>query len=96
MFKFFDPGFECFANYNAFCSHTFDLRVQGVSLIAIEEVRNYRKIVYINKVFENGWREDVCSSSYAPGSTPGHKLQKPSKQCGIFQSLGTINFVLFY
>ena len=30
------------------------------------------------------------------GSVPGHKLQKPSKESGIFQSLfGTINFVLF-
>ena len=31
-----------------------------------------------------------------PGFAPGHKLQKPSQQPGIFQSLGTINFVLFY
>ena len=30
-----------------------------------------------------------------PVSAPGHKLQKPSKESGIFQSLGTINFVLF-
>ena len=30
------------------------------------------------------------------GSAPGHKLQKPSKESGIFQSLGTISFVLFY
>ena len=30
-----------------------------------------------------------------PGSNLGHKLQKPSKESGIFQSLGTINFVLF-
>ena len=25
-----------------------------------------------------------------PGSAPSHKLQKPSKEFGIFQSLGTI------
>ena len=30
-----------------------------------------------------------------PVSAAGHKLQKPSKASGIFQSLGTINFVLF-
>ena len=31
-----------------------------------------------------------------PGSAPGHvKLQKPSKESDIFQSLGTISFVLF-
>ena len=28
-------------------------------------------------------------------SAPGHKLQKPSKESGIFQSHGTINFVNF-
>ena len=27
---------------------------------------------------------------------PGHNLRKPSKECGVFQSLGTINFVLFF
>ena len=27
---------------------------------------------------------------------PGLKSQKPIKESGIFQSLGTINFVLFY
>ena len=31
-----------------------------------------------------------------PRSAPDHKLQKSSKEFGIFQSLGTINFVLFY
>ena len=30
-----------------------------------------------------------------PTSAPGHKLQKPSKESGIFQSHGTINFVNF-
>ena len=27
---------------------------------------------------------------------PGHKLQKPLKEYGIFQSLGIIGFVIFY
>ena len=31
-----------------------------------------------------------------PGSVPGRKLQKPSKESGIFQSLVTISFVIFY
>ena len=31
----------------------------------------------------------------SPVFAPGHKLQKPSKESGKFQSLGTINFVLF-
>ena len=30
-----------------------------------------------------------------PGSAPGHELQKPSKESGIFLSRGTINFVFF-
>ena len=61
-------------------------------------VRNYGKIVYIKNIFENGWWKDACRypSSYLPGSAPGHKLQEPSKEFGIFQSLGTINCVLFY
>ena len=29
-----------------------------------------------------------------PGSAPGHNLQTPSKESGIFQPLGSINFVL--
>ena len=44
-----------------------------------------------------GWR------MHTPHSTPldlplayGHKLQKPSKEPSVFQSLGTINFVIFY
>ena len=28
-------------------------------VIAIENIRNYGKIVYIKNVFENGWWEDV-------------------------------------
>ena len=57
----------------------------GVRLIAFEEVRNYRKIVCIKNIFENGWWEDAYFSSYSPGSAPDHKLRKPSKELGIFQ-----------
>ena len=65
--------------------------------MAIEEVRNYRNILYIKNIFENGWWEDAYPSSYPSGFAPGHKLQKPSKKSGIFQSLGTISrpIVLF-
>ena len=31
--------------------------------------------------------------AYPSSYPPGYKLQKPSKESGIFQSLGTINFV---
>ena len=35
------------------------MRTYGVRLIAIEEARNYRKIVYIKNIVENGWWEDA-------------------------------------
>ena len=76
----------------------------GVRLIAIEEVRNYRNIVCIKNIFENDWWEDAYFSSYPSGFDPCHKLrriqrgrmQKPSEECGIVQSLGTTNIVLVY
>ena len=74
------------------------MHTEGVRLIAIKEVRNYRKIVCIKNIFENGWWEDAYSSScsYPSGSVPGHKLEKPSKESAIFQSLGIISIVLVY
>ena len=60
------------------------MRAYGVRRIAIEEVRNYRKIVCIKNVFENGWLEDAYPSSYFSGFASGHKLQKPPKESGIF------------
>ena len=72
------------------------MRAQGVRfIIAIEEVRNYGKVVYIKSIFENGWWEDDYPSSYLSGLSPGHKLQKPSEESDVFQSLGTISIVLF-
>ena len=44
------------------------------------------------KHFKNGWWEDAYPSSHPPKSVPRHKLQKPSKESGIFQSLDIINF----
>ena len=54
------------------------------------------KFLYFKNNFENGWWKDAYLLSYPPGSAPGRKLQKPSKESGIFQSLGTISFVLFH
>ena len=56
----------------------------GVRLIATEGVRNYRKIVCIKNIFENGWWEDAYPSSFPSGFAPGHKLQKPPKESGVF------------
>ena len=67
-------------------------------LIAIEEARNYEKIIsYIKNIFQNDWWEEAYPSSYPPPfrSAPGPKLQTLSKESGIFQSHGTINFVVF-
>ena len=44
--------------YDAFV-RTFSIMRAGVRLIAIEEVRNCRKIVCIKNIFENGWWEDM-------------------------------------
>ena len=46
-------------------------------------------------MFENGWWEYAYPSSYPSGFAPGHKLQKPLKESGIFQSHGTISIALF-
>ena len=79
-----------------FVSTFLIMRASGVRLIAIEGVRNYRKIVCIKNIFENDWWEDAYPLSYPSGFAPGHKLQKPPKESGIFWSLGTISIVLFY
>ena len=65
---------------------TFSVMRAGVRLIVIKEVRNYRKFVCIKNIFENGWWEDMLCLPLIlpPGSAPGHKLQKPSKEFGIF------------
>ena len=62
------------------------MRAYDVRLIAIEEVRNYGKIVPIKNIFENGWWKNAYPSSYPRGSDPGHKLQKPSKESDKFCS----------
>ena len=71
------------------------MRALGVRLVAIEEARNHEEIVYIKNIFQNCWWEEAYPSCYPPKSAPGHKLQKPSKESGIIQSLGTTNFVNF-
>ena len=96
MFKFFDPNSECFAKYDAFCLLIFNYACLGVRLVAIEEVRNYRKFVCIKNIFENGWWQDAYPSSYLSGFAPGHKLQKPSKESDIFQSLVAPSVLFFF
>ena len=47
--------------------------------------------LYTSKTFSK-WLVGECMPLIL---APGHKLQKPSKVSGLFQSLGTINFVFF-
>ena len=44
--------------------------------------------------FENGLWEDAYCRPFI--LTPGHTLQKPSKESGIFQSLGIVSFFFSY
>ena len=64
------------------------MRAFCVRLIATEEAQNYGKIVglYITNILHDGWWGNAIASSYPPGSAPGHTLQKPWKESGIFQS----------
>ena len=55
LFKSFDPNFEYFTEYDAYCSHIFNYASLGVRFIVIEEARNYGKIVFIKNIVEKGW-----------------------------------------
>ena len=48
------------------------------------------------KIFQKMAGGRMLTPHFTPWVPPGHKLQKPSKKFGIFQSLGTISFVLLY
>ena len=64
MFKLFDLIRSASPNMIRFVRIVLIMRAKGVRLIVIDEVRNYRKIVCIKNIFENGWWEDTYSSSY--------------------------------
>ncbi len=71
------------------------MRASGVTLIAIEEVENSGKIVYIKNIFENGWWR-----KHTPHLTPldpplAISYRNHQKSVAyMFQSLGTI--ILFF
>ena len=64
------------------------MHAYGVKHIAIEEVQNLEKIVYIQNTYDNGWWEDVYPwpSSY-PLDSPlamcyrNHRKSGPTKHC---------------
>ena len=76
---------------------TFSIMLaQGLRLIAVEEFRNYGKIVYIKNYFENGWWEDAYSSFYPPGSALGHKLYtNHQKSLPYFSQLAPLTLFFF-
>ena len=74
------------------------MRAYGVRLIgfiAIKGVRNYRKIVCMKNVFENGWWEDAYPLSLPSGFAPGHKLQKPPKNPAYCSHLAPLELFFF-
>ena len=52
------------------------------------------KKLYTSKTFLKMAGGRTHTIHLTPGSAPGYKLQKPSHEPGIFQSLGTISFIL--
>ena len=100
MLKIFDPNSECFAKYDAFCSHIFDYAClrRSLRLSDIDEVQNYGKIVYIKSIFENGWWEDAYSLGPHPTPLdPPLAISQENHQKSLANFiLGPINFVLFY
>ena len=48
MFKFFSPTFECFAKYEAFCSHIFDYAC-------------LRRKAYCNRRGSRLWKNCICN-----------------------------------
>ena len=66
-------------------ARTFSIMRAGrLRLIAIEEVRNYGKIVYIKHIFENGWWEGcipLILSPLDPPLTISYKNHQKSLAC---------------
>ena len=52
--------------------------------------------LYISKTFSKMTGGRSILLILPPWIAPGHKLQTPSNKYGIFQSLGTINSVIFH
>ena len=76
-----------------FVSHIFDVRAEGVKLIAMEEVRNDGKFVYIKNIFEmaGGRMHILILANLLAIIYKNHH-----KSLAILYLLSTINFVLFY
>ena len=82
----------CFVKYDVFCSHIFRYAYSGSKASVSKKFEIMEKLCTLktfSKMADGGCIPLILSAS-------GHQLQIPSKESGIFQSLGTINFVSFY
>ena len=84
----FDPNSECFAKYDALCSRIFDYAYLRRKTYCYRKGSKLWKNCIHQKHFKK-WLVGGCIASHP--STPAHKLQKPSKESGMVQSLGTIS-----
>ena len=71
------------------------MRAQGVRLIAIEEIRNYGKIVYIKNIFENGWWRMHTPHLTPLDPPPDHKLYRNHQQSLTYFSHLAPSFLFF-
>ena len=86
LLKFLDRNSECFAKYDAFCSHVFDVHVKGVRLMAMEEVRNYGK-TFLKMA---GGRMHTPHSTYLAISYKNHQ-----KSVAYFSQLAPLILLFF-
>ena len=93
LFQFFDLNSECFAKYDAFRLHIFDYACLGRNCHR-RSSKLWKNCMHQKHFWK--WLVGGYHLSYPPGSAPGHKLQKPLKESGMFQSHGTIGFVRFH
>ena len=90
--KIFEPNSECFAKYDAFCSHIFDYAcLWRIRLIAIEEVRNHGKIVYIKNFSKMAFER-----MHTPHATPmAISYRNHQKSLAYFSHLAPLILFLF-
>ena len=65
------------------------MRAKRVGVIVVEEFVNYMEKLYrLHRKHLKKWLVEACIPFILPpGSAPDHKLEKPSNESGIFQSV---------
>ena len=85
----------CQITYDAFGAHIFDYACLRRKAYRSRRGSKLWKNCIHQKLFWKWLMGGCIPLILTLGLATGHKLQKPSKESGIFQSLGTISFVLF-